>query len=134
MNYALGSYGAGCPSAVIAFGRGGPREAQLNEAGFPVFLGGPDKADTLQRFGQLDRLKEMADSCPLRFSSVVALPKTNSDAKLWQYYGLMDVFVHARKKGKSFGMVRSHAVRSITLNTPLREIRVIDFRTNNSKR
>ena len=289
MNYALGYHRAGYPSAVLAYGGGGPREAQLKEAGVPVFLGGPDKAGTLRAleeartwnadilhlnrpgesdpisagvlrslihprlrvietnvfayadwsddrvlidlhmhlsrwclwkwsqsirglepnspgvivpysidcdafasmsaddriavrrasgipddalvFGRVgqgslakwsplliqafeavatqlptawlavcglpDRLKDMVRLLPASVRSrVVELPMTNSDAQLRQYYGLMDVFVHASEKGESFGMVLCEAMLSglpvITLNTPLRDnsqIEVVPHRT-----
>ena len=41
MNFALGYHHAGFPSAVLAFGGGGPRLATLESAGIPVFVGGP---------------------------------------------------------------------------------------------
>jgi glycosyltransferase involved in cell wall biosynthesis len=41
-NYALGYRRAGYPSAILAYNGGGPRRAQLEEAGVTVFEGGPD--------------------------------------------------------------------------------------------
>jgi hypothetical protein len=55
---------------------------------------------------------------------IIELPRTDSDEDLRQYYGLMDVFVHASKIGESFGMVLCEAMLSgipvITIATPLR--------------
>ena len=40
VNYAFGYHRAGFPSAVLAYGGGGTREAQLRAEGIPVFIGG----------------------------------------------------------------------------------------------
>jgi glycosyltransferase involved in cell wall biosynthesis len=48
MNFALGYRRAGYPSAVLAYGGGGPRKATLEAEGVMVFEGGPDKAGTLR--------------------------------------------------------------------------------------
>jgi glycosyltransferase involved in cell wall biosynthesis len=76
--------------------------------------------------GLPDRLRDMVRLLPAAVRSrVVELSMTNSDAQLRQYYGLMDVFVHASEKGESFGMVLCEAMLSglpvITLSTPLRD-------------
>lgn len=45
VNFALGYHRAGFPSAVLAYGGGGPRQALLEEAGIPVFVGGHSPFD-----------------------------------------------------------------------------------------
>jgi glycosyltransferase involved in cell wall biosynthesis len=42
VNYALGYQRAGVPSAVLAYNGAGPRKKMLDDAGIPVFVGGPD--------------------------------------------------------------------------------------------
>jgi hypothetical protein len=52
MNYALGYRQAGYRSAVLAYGGGGPRQAQLEAEGVEVFVGGSEKAQILDATDQ----------------------------------------------------------------------------------
>lgn len=45
VNYALGYHRAGFPSAIFAYGGGGPREAQLKAEGIPVFVGSDNPSE-----------------------------------------------------------------------------------------
>ena len=52
MNFALGYQRAGFPSAILTYSGGGPRRAQLEEAGVTVFEGGPDEDGTRRAVAQ----------------------------------------------------------------------------------
>lgn len=76
--------------------------------------------------GLPESLQAMASKLPEAIQSrIIELPMTDSDEELRRYYGLMDVFVHASRKGESFGMVLCEAMLSgvpvITMSTPLRD-------------